>query len=216
MADATAALFVPALAAGLKRQQAAVNLRFVALASRDPRALLEQGQADVAVGYFPDVRAALAAEGKTGVMTLELLYHCEYVCVMRRDHPLAAPGALTLPAYCAAQHLRVSFAGRPHGYVDEALARQGLERRVAITVNHFVAAGATLCESDLLTVLPRSFVPTTGLAGQLALQPLPFAMPTIDVAMLWHHRHEPDEGQRWLRAALKAAARQVAPGESPR
>jgi DNA-binding transcriptional LysR family regulator len=211
MADATAALFVPALAASLKRQQATVNLRFVALASRDPRALLEQGHADVAVGYFPDVRAALAAEGATRVMTLELLYACEYVSVMRQDHPLAAPGALTLAAYCAAQHLRVSFAGRPHGYVDEALARQGLSRRVAITINHFVAAGAALCQSDLITVLPRSFVPATGLAEALAVRPLPLAMPTIEVGLLWHRRHQHDAGHRWLRQTLNEAARALAP-----
>jgi DNA-binding transcriptional LysR family regulator len=209
MADATAALLVPVLAASLKRQHASVNLRFVALASRDPRSLLGQGLADVAVGYFPDVRATLAAEGPTGVMTLESLYHCEYVSVMRRDHPLAAPGALTLPAYCAAQHLRVSFAGRPHGYVDEALARQGLTRRVAITVNHFVAAGAALCQSDLITVLPRSFVPATGMAEALAMQPLPFDLPAIDVGLLWHRRHEQDAGQHWLRDNLRDAAHQM-------
>ena len=94
------------------------------------RILLEAGQVDVAVGFFPDVAAALAAEGDVALTRLDPLYQCEYVCVMRRGHPLAAHGALTLDSYCAADHLRVSFAGRPRGFVDEALARLGRTRRV--------------------------------------------------------------------------------------
>ena len=152
-----------ALVDALQREQAQVDLRVMPLTTRDPRPMLEQGQADIALGFFPDVGAALAAEGDGGVIRLERLYDCEYVCVMRRDHALAADGALTLDAYCAADHLRVSFAGRPRGFVDEALSRLGRERRVMITVNQFSTAGCVVHQSDLLTVLPRSFVPATRL-----------------------------------------------------
>lgn len=210
MADANEALMVPVLAGLLQREQARVDLCFVPLASRDPRPLLEHGAADLAVGFFPDVAAALAAEGDGATTRLDPLYGCEYVCAMRRGHPLAEEGALTLDAYCAAQHLRVSFAGRPRGYVDEALAGLGRERRVLITVNHFFTAGSAVHRSDLLTVLPRSFVPATGFAAQLAVRPLPFAIRGIDVGLLWHRRHEKDGARRWLRATVARAARQAA------
>jgi hypothetical protein len=42
------------------------------------------------------------------------------------------------------------------------------------------------------------------------MQDLPFELPRIDVGLLWHRRHEPDTAQRWLRAALRGAATQVA------
>lgn len=209
MADATAALFVPVLVAALQREKAQVDLRIVPLATRDPRAMLEQGQADIAVGFFPEVAAALAAEGDSGLMRREPLYGCEYVCVMRRKHPLAKDGALTLDAYCAAQHLRVSFAGRPRGFVDEALSRLGRERRVLITVNQFFTAGSVVHQSDLLTVLPRSFVPATGFASELATRALPFELPGIDVSLLWHRRHEQDTAQRWLRDTVLRAAAEI-------
>ncbi len=211
MADATAALVVPELVQMLQAEQARVDLQVVPLATRDPRPLLEQGQADLALGFFPDVRAAIAAEGGTGLQRLEPLYACTYAGVMRRDHPLAAPGALTLDAYCAAEHLRVSFAGREHGFVDEALARLGRKRRVMVTVGNFFTAGAVVHRSDLLTVLPRSFVPATGFAAELAQVDLPFEMPGIEVGLLWHRRHEPDTAQRWLRDLLRRAAARVAP-----
>ncbi|MCW5633881.1 MAG: LysR family transcriptional regulator [Rubrivivax sp.] len=210
MADATAALFLPVLAEALQREQAQVDLRVVNLTSRDPRPLLEQGEADAALGFFPDVRAALDAEGDAALTRLEPLYACRYQCVMRGDHPLAEPGALTLDAYCRALHLRVNFAGRPHGFVDEALGRLGRRRRVFISVGQFATAGAMVHRSDLLTVLPASYVPATGFGQQLAMRDLPFEMPRIDVGLLWHRRHEHDTAQRWLRQTLRAAGSRIA------
>ncbi len=212
MADATAALFVPVLNEALQREQAQVSLHITALTTRDPRGLLEQGQVDAAVGFFPEVAAALAQEGETGVIQREPLYRCEYVCVMRRGHRLARQSALTLDAYCAALHLRVNFAGRPRGFVDEALAALGRQRRVAITVSQFALAGSVVQQSDLLTVLPRSFVPATGFEGQLATRRLPFEMPEIDVSLLWHGRHEQDTAQRWLRDTLQRSGAEIAAG----
>ena len=210
MADATAALLVPALVDAIERDRLKVDFSLLPLASRDPRALLEHGQADIAVGFFPEVAAALATEGAGALVRLEPLYASEYVCVMREGHPLAREGALTLDAYCEAQHLRVSFAGRPRGWTDEALARLGRSRRVVLTVGHHFTAGSVVHRSDLLTVLPRRFVPATGFAGQLAVRPLPFEMPDIDVGLLWHGRHERDAAQRWLREKVADAAAAVA------
>ncbi len=209
MADATATLFVPVLTHALIEEQAQVDLQLVGLQSRDPRPELERGQVDVAVGFFPDVKAALAAEGEAALTCLEPLYTCRYVCVMRQGHPLAQEGALTLDTYCQAQHLRVSFAGRPRGFVDEALVRMGRARRVMITVNQFSTAGAVVRQSDMLTVLPRSYVAGTGFADQLAVQPLPFDMPPIQVGLLWHRRDEQDPAQHWLRGTLARAAGQI-------
>jgi DNA-binding transcriptional LysR family regulator len=210
MADATAALFVPVLVAALQRQRSGVNLFFLPLNTRDPRSLLEQGQADAAVGFFPEVNAALQVEGAESATRNQALYGCRYVCVMRRDHPLAQPGALTLQAYCAAQHVRVSFAGRARGFVDDALSALGLKRRVLVTVNQFSTAGSVVQNTDLLTVLPRSFVPATGCQAQLAVVELPFDLPGIDVGLLWHARHDRSPAHRWLRQALARAAAEIA------
>jgi DNA-binding transcriptional LysR family regulator len=206
MADATAAVIVPELVRALDAEQAKADLRFIPLASRDPRSLLEHGEADLALGFFPELPATLAAETGSQVMQLEQLWGCEYVCVMRSDHPLAAQATLTLDAFCAAKHLRVSFAGRARGFVDEALQRLGRERQVMITVNQFHSAGCVVRQSDLLVVLPRSFVPATGFASELVCRSLPFDMPGIEVALLWHRRHEHDAAQKWLRDTLRSAA----------
>lgn len=210
MADATAALFVPALADGLAREHAQVALTIAALSTRDPRPQLERGEADAAIGFFPEAAPLLAAEGPDGAVGVRALYRCRYVAVLRREHPLAQKAVLTLDDYCAARHLRVSFAGRARGFADEALARLGRTRQVALTVSQFSTASAAVIHSDLLTLLPRSFVPASGFAAAVVTRELPFEMPPIEVSLLWHRRHELDSAHRWLRDRVGAVAAEIA------
>jgi DNA-binding transcriptional LysR family regulator len=210
MEDATAARFMPELAELLQRERAGVAMRVVGLTTRDPRPLLEQGEIDVALGFFPEVALDLAGEGETASCRLQPLFSTVYQCVMRRGHPLATLPQLSLDAYCAADHLRVSFEGRPIGFVDEALARLGRSRRVLLTVNQFGTATAVAHRSDLLTVLPRSFLLSTGFGAGLLTRPLPFELPAIEVGLLWHRRHEADTAQRWLRDVLARVADAIA------
>jgi DNA-binding transcriptional LysR family regulator len=213
MADATATVLMPPFVDTLLRERALADVRVLPLSSRDPRPLLEQGAADAAVGFFPDVAAALAGEGAQATIALDPLYTCEYVVVMRRDHALAARPGLSLDDYCAARHVRVSFAGRPRGFVDEALASLERTRRVVLTVSQFATAARVVHDSDLLSVLPRSFVAASGLGDGLAVRPVPFELPRIEVGMLWHRRHERDPAQRWLRETVEDVVKGLGIGE---
>ena len=204
MADATAAKLMPGLLAAMDQTAPGVSIRVVPLTTRDPRRLLEDETLDLAIGYFPATMADLTARIQSGAAVAfshERLYSGEYVCVMRRDHPLAKE-ALTLANFCAARHLLVSFSGRPFGFVDEALAAIGQKRRIVLTVNQFFTAGKLVAGSNLLTVLPRHFVNATGIADQLVLRELPFAMPLVHVDALWHHRVHRLTAHQWLRQTL--------------
>ena len=205
MADATAALLAPPLVALIEAQRAMASVRVLPLTTRDPRRLLQQGEADLAIGHFPQALASILAEGANSGLRQWRLYETRYVCVMRSGHPLSR-GPLTLDAYCQAHHLQVSFSGRPHGQVDQALAALGRQRHTVLTVNQFFTAGRVVAQSDLLTVLPLSFVPATGYADALATQALPMELPPVSVHMLWPVRQDLDPGHRWLREQLRSAA----------
>ena len=84
-----------------------------------------------------------------------LLYEEDFVLAMRAGHPFARDPSLA--RYCEAQHLVVSLAGDPYGFVDELLARRKRSRRVALTVPNFMFALAVVSESDLICALPRRF-----------------------------------------------------------
>jgi DNA-binding transcriptional LysR family regulator len=209
MADATAALLSPPLLRGIETQHLAVSLRLLPLSTRDPRRWLDAGEVDLAVGYFPDVMAQLQAQGRDATLHHERLYTTRYVCVMRHGHPLAH-AELTLDTYCAAHHLLVSFSGRPHGLVDQALTALGRRRRIMLTVNQFFTAGRVVSQSDLLTVLPEGFVQATGYEHELTTRELPMALAPVHVDMLWHRRHDAHPAQTWLRQAVRQAARDAA------
>lgn len=211
MADATAAELIPGLVDTLEHEAPGVSLRVVPLTTRDPRRLLDAESCDLAVGYFPAVLADLTASAQSGdalPFFYQRLYLGEYVCVMRKGHPLAS-GPLTLERFCAARHMLVSFSGRAFGFIDEALAALGQTRNVVLTVNQFFTAGRVVANSNLLTVLPRHFVRVTGIAEQLELRPLPFAVSPVHVDAVWHRRSQQSSAHLWLREALVRAAAQA-------
>ena len=208
MADATAAKLVPGLMDIFETEAPGVNLRVVPLTTRDPRELLENGSADLAIGHFPGALAELGAlhlQENNPQFLHQRLYDGEYVVVMRKGHPLAGQ-PLSLDAYCDARHLLVSFSGRPFGFVDESLAALSRQRRVVLTVNQFFTAGRVVATTDLLTVLPRHFVGATGMEHELALAELPLAVPAVHVDALWHRQATHNSAHRWLRQAVERAS----------
>ena len=214
MADATAAELMGGLGQALEHHAPKVSIRVLPLTTRDPRNMLNEGTADLALGYFPAVLADLTAKAQSGEAVAfehHRLYDGEYVCVMRRGHPLAQKN-ITLDEFCNARHLLVSFSGRPYGFIDEALTSIGRHRRVVMTVNQFFTAGRVVVNSDLLTVLPKHFVPTTGIAGELFMCELPFKVPTLHVDALWHRRKHAQSDHVWLRENLIRIAHDVFKG----
>ena len=207
MADSTAAKLMPKLVDMLGTTAPGVTLRVLPLTTRDPRQILEDGGVDMAIGHFPGVLAELGAthlQEQVPRFHHRRLYDGEYVVVMRKGHPLAGR-PITLDAYCRARHLLVSFSGRPFGFVDEALAAMSRRRRVVLTVNQFFTAGRVVASSDLLTVLPRHFIGSTGMAKELVWQNLPLPVAQVHVDALWHRQSNALGPHRWLREAVWAA-----------
>ena len=217
MADATATELMLGLVQRVMAQAPGVSLRTVPLTTRDPRPLLDDGQVDLAVGHFPGVLADLALRRQSGLpvaFSHQRLFASDYVCVMRKNHPLAqAP--LGLDDFCAALHVLVSFSGRGYGLIDEALAPLNRSRRVVLTVNQFFTTGKVVADSDLLTVLPRHFVAFTGFEAQLAVRELPFQVPPIQVDALWHQRMDGDGAHQWLRQQVQSVAASVPQTSAP-
>ncbi len=71
---------------------------------------------------------------------------------------------------------------------------------------------ATAVATGIKHMLPDSFVPASGSAGQLACRQVPFALRSIDISQVWHVRAEPDPAQRWLRQVIGEVADIVSAG----
>ncbi|TXH56237.1 MAG: LysR family transcriptional regulator [Burkholderiaceae bacterium] len=205
MADAMAAFLLPALMASFETLGARCRIEVHPLIDRDPRDALAHADIDMALGHFPEVVAALVAHGRVAPLRHRRLGEGRYVCAMRRDHPLADT-PLTLDAFCAADHVLVSFSGRAHGFVDQALAAQQRSRRIVLTVNQFFTAAKVVARTDLLTVLPERFLPLTGLEERVVVRELPVEPGAVHADVLWHVRHDRSAAHQWLLARIAEVA----------
>jgi DNA-binding transcriptional LysR family regulator len=200
MADATAVVWLPELVRAIEMDAPGINVRTVPLITRDPRPMLLAGDIDIAIGFFPGVVAQLSG-GPYSPIRHERLGSGKYICVMRKNHPLADK-ELTVDAYCSANHLLVSLSGRAHGLSDVALAQLNRERRILLTVNQFFTAISVVENSDLITVLPLYIMTMSDMTGSLILKELPFKLPDIYIDLLWHERDARNLAFRWLRKRL--------------
>jgi DNA-binding transcriptional LysR family regulator len=140
------------------------------------------------------------------------LYERRFQTVTRRRRRLG------LDAFCRADHLLVAPGGREGGYVDDALARLGRTRRVAVTVLSFSSALALIAaDDDLVTTLPDDVVQVlgAGLRRKLHVQRCPVETPVLPVALIWHATRSRDPQLRFVIDVVSGAVADVL-GVAPR
>ncbi|KST57336.1 LysR family transcriptional regulator [Methylobacterium sp. GXS13] len=171
-----------------------VRLHFVPKFDKDAR-LLREGAVDLEIGV-------LGASGPE--IRVQALFRDRFVGVVRRDHPLLEV-PITPESYGACEHVAASRRGVRSGPVDDALARLGLSREVIVVVPSFAAALAVAAGSDLVALLPQSFVvarAAASLAPPFAMFELPLSLAGITVSQMWHPRLDADASHRWLRGLV--------------
>lgn len=141
------------------------------------------------------------------------IYEEQFLCVMRRGHPLAGV-PLDLDAFCAQDHLLVSTSGGGFaGAVDAALAKVGRQRRVVFSVTSFLLVPSLLAETDLLSTVPARLARRW--ADSLAVLAPPLDLAGFSIHMGWHPRSHADPALIWLREhALAAGEAPFPPSES--
>jgi DNA-binding transcriptional LysR family regulator len=162
----------------------------------DLSAALAEGEAQLAIGVFGDAPAGIRTEP---------LWDETFACVIRRGGP-GTRGPFDLSRYLARPHLLVAPRGRPGSIVDELLARDRLQRRIAVVVPHFLVAPAIVATSDLVWTAPAGLARAFAESYSLAVRPPPLAIPSFAIAMRWHLRLDRDPGLAWLRGMLREVA----------
>lgn len=191
-------VLIPPLLERLGREAPGADLWVRAVAS-DPFEQLARGDADVVLSPL-DVAAPPAA------IHARTLYEERFVCMVRQGHP-RVKRTLDLATFASLPHVFIAPRGTPGGAVDEALARRGLERRVALAVPHFLVAPHVVAGSNLiLTIGARVADAFVGMLPLRIVEP-PLEIPTFIVKMVWHERQHHDAGLSWFRALMADVAR---------
>ena len=177
-----------------------VRLRFVARAEKSAKALRE-GLIDLEVGVLGEMGPEIR---------IQTLFRDRFVGVVRPGHPLAMLPEVGISDYLAHGHVVASRRGHTAGPVDMALAERGLERTVAAVVPGFPAALAVVQASDLVGLIPASFLIHQPAAAYCMFE-LPVKVPGITLSQMWHPRAEADPAHRWLRQFVLEVCRKHAP-----
>ncbi|MCW5507217.1 LysR substrate-binding domain-containing protein, partial [Pseudomonas aeruginosa] len=130
------------------------------------------------------------------------LFSERYVLAGRAGHP-GLRRRPTLKQFCRLEQAIVSPDGGGFlGPTDQALAELGAERRVALSVPHFLFLRAVLESTDLVALLPSRLVRER---DRLRVVEAPLEVSGYDLAMLWHERSHRDPAHRWLRELIAAS-----------
>lgn len=205
MTDHVALLILPSLAKRLDKLAPNIDIRVKPNTNVNAPELLDSGEIDFAIGVFPNPPERLRAA------TLLKREHREYVCAMRRKHPLAGK-PLDLDSYLSTKHLVISLYGESTGFVDVLLESQGLRRRVAMTVNQWSVVPAILRQSDLVTTIVSRAITLSPYAKDLVMQPVPLAIEPSVLSLLWHERLSQHPANAWMRSMILDICAEVSNG----
>lgn len=193
MGDMNEVLFLPSLLHELEKQAPNITVTVQHLPPSETVRALEASAIDFAV-------SALIKHSKS-VHSLELAKD-RMVCVMRKDHPAAAQ-RLTTRAFLALRHLRIVQSAGDMRFVEEALFRAGLQRRVTATTPHWLAASYLVETTDLVTALSESMVRRLNVDGRFAVRPLPVGGGEFSWRLYWHRRFDGRPAHRWIRSLFE-------------
>src|SRR5262249_19212221 len=190
---------LPKLMAWLGRDAPRVSLRVHHL-PLDWMKALTSGDPDLKLGRQYGIPASFRSEE---------LFEEHFTCVVRRDHPLRTARP-TLKQFTSLSYLDIVPTGSAgidmRGFVDELLAQQGLQRRVALSVSHFLVAPHVVASSDLALVASERVIAPYVEPLRLRTLPLPFRLSGYRLTQVWAQRADDDEGHRWLRSNLAKLA----------
>ena len=103
-----------------------------------------------------------------------------------------------------------SLRGDAHGLVDDALAKLGLKRTIALTTPRFLAVPFIVRDAPVITTMPSRLAHFFAEVFGLDLSPPPVELPDVTLSLLWHASYDQDSAHQWLRqtvARLAAEAR---------
>jgi DNA-binding transcriptional LysR family regulator len=186
--------FLPPLITHVAAIAPKVNIRAMPLDSRQFELKLEAGEADLALGAFPDAPSHLRRQR---------LFFDGYVTVARNGHPRFS-ALRSRNGFLAERHIVISASEAGHAAhrtAHRVLTSQISTANIMLQVPSFIAGAIVAAETDGLATLPAN------LAKRLA-QPLgliafetPVALPRIEISQYWHERYHRDAAHRWLRSA---------------
>ncbi|MEP7207556.1 MAG: LysR family transcriptional regulator [Casimicrobiaceae bacterium] len=193
MTDIGEAVFLPKLLGAIVISAPRVKIKVARMPERGAREALAEGEVDIAIGLFPDLKAGFFQQR---------LYRDEFVCIVRADRD-DIPPHLGLKQFAAMRHAVVATTGTGHeAAVERAFAKQKLRRRIDLVIPHFMALPIIVAQTDVIATVPRRLALAFEGYPDLKIIAPPIRIPTMEIKQHWHERFHHAAPSKWMRRTL--------------
>jgi DNA-binding transcriptional LysR family regulator len=197
--DYAAVVLVGALTARITKAAPGMTLEFRLSGDLDIPNVLDRGELDLAIGAFVD-------QGER--FSHQPLLQDEFVVVMRKNHPAAIDSKLSIENFAAFPHLEITSIHYATDFIDQALARRKLTRRIALHAP-VLSAVRILLASDMVSIFRRRTAEELTRYRPLVIRPLPHTSPIMETAMIWPRRLNNQPAHRWLREMVSLVTKSL-------
>jgi DNA-binding transcriptional LysR family regulator len=200
--------FLPPLIAHVAALAPRVNIRAMPLDSRQFELKLEAGEADLALGAFPNAPRHLRRQR---------LFFDGYVTVVRNGHPRFS-ALRSRTGFLAERHIVISASETGHAAhrtAQRVLTSQISSANIMLRVPSFIAGAIVAAETDGLATLPANLAKRLAAPLGLTAFETPITLPRIEISQYWHERYHRDAAHRWLRSATSDLFGATAQKRSP-
>jgi DNA-binding transcriptional LysR family regulator len=193
-------LLAPPLLHRLEQEAPGIEIEFIAADPLAALELLELGQIDFRLGWWPDPAPALRHK---------LLWTEKLVCIAGAGHPhLSDPVRAT--EYFAARHLRIKRLGQSFSMmtIDSLAARAHQPIRIGGWVQNAATMVNVVAATEMIGTLSERLASSLA-TPEIRLSRLPFDVPELKVALYWHERTHGHAAHRWFRNLFTDVVRRI-------
>jgi len=138
------------------------------------------------------------------------LYRDDAVLIVCRNHHRVSKN-ISVQIFDSLQHIDTMVTLGDSGHTRRPYLpfpkKNGLNRRVILTVPSFTAAAMGVARTEYAAGIPRRVATVLSKYLPLKIVEFPFPGSTSDVALIWHSRTDADQAARHFREAVIAALR---------
>lgn len=200
MSDLGEMMFLPPLAAALRRQAPHAHLSNISVGAADVAAALDNREIDCAIGILQPRHR--------GIRT-DLLFRERYVAIASpswrpaagKPSPRRRGRVLTRGDLAHAALVVSSPTATFHSGVEEMLAHMKMSDRIVMRVRHFGALPEIALTTDMLAIVPDMYARSLQQRHDLSTWELADA-PAYEVRLVWHASTEKDPAHRWMRELI--------------
>lgn len=193
MTDIGELVLLPRILHRLSTQAPGVQLRTVDMPMPQLEPALRSGEIDLVLGYYPELTGAALFQQR--------LFAHSFVCIVRADHPTIG-SEMTRRQFLDGLHAVVHPEGDMDDSLEPELQAQGLQRRVSVRIEHYLAVPTILSQSDLIFTVPYVIGESLAKLADIKLVRPPFKAKPRIIRQHWHARFQHDAANRWLRSMM--------------